>query len=63
MRLPVLLLMACVPLLAERFDVNTPGRIIRPSDPQISLDGRQIAAIVTRANFEEKGLRIFRDGR
>ncbi len=53
MRLFASLLMTCALLLAERFDVNTPGRIIRPSDPQVSPDGKQIAAIVTRANFEE----------
>ncbi|MBI3210273.1 MAG: S9 family peptidase [Candidatus Solibacter usitatus] len=38
---------------AARFDINTPGRIVRLSDPQISPDGKSIAVIVSRSNFEE----------
>lgn len=53
MRLLFSLLFACTLLAAERFDVNTPGRIVRPSDPQLSPDGKVIAAIVTRANFDD----------
>jgi len=53
MRLCLYLLLACAPLTAERFDVNTPGRIVRPSDPQLSPDGKFIAAIVTRSNLDD----------
>ena len=53
MRLTTSLLLASALLFSERFDVNTPGRIVRPSDPQLSPDGKLIAAIVTRANFDE----------
>ncbi len=53
MRLFLCLILVAGALPAERFDVNTPGRIVRPSDPQISPDGKSIAAIVSRANFEE----------
>ncbi|MBI4904225.1 MAG: S9 family peptidase [Acidobacteria bacterium] len=38
---------------AARFDVNTPGRIVRLADPQISPDGKTIAVVVSRANFED----------
>ncbi|HBY60388.1 MAG TPA: hypothetical protein DEH78_11230 [Solibacterales bacterium] len=51
-RLTFVLLCAAA-LFAARFDVNTPGRIVRLSDPQISPDGARIAVIVSRANFEE----------
>ena len=45
MRLLYSLLFGCGLLSAERFDVNTLGRIVRPSDPQLSPDDKLIAAI------------------
>ncbi len=51
--LPFLLLLASKPVAAARFDLNTPGKIVRPSDPQLSPDGQSIAVLVTRANLEE----------
>lgn len=40
-------------LSAARFDLQTPGKIVRVADPQISPDGKWIAVVVSRANFEE----------
>ncbi|MDX2150720.1 MAG: S9 family peptidase [Bryobacteraceae bacterium] len=40
-------------LFAARFDLDTPGRIVRLSDPQLSPDGSRIAVVVSRANFED----------
>jgi dipeptidyl aminopeptidase/acylaminoacyl peptidase len=42
-----------VALSAARFDLNTPGKIVRVADPQISPDGKWIAVLVSKANFEE----------
>jgi dipeptidyl aminopeptidase/acylaminoacyl peptidase len=40
-------------LSAARFDIDSTGRIVRLADPQISPDGRKVAVLVSRANFEE----------
>jgi dipeptidyl aminopeptidase/acylaminoacyl peptidase len=40
-------------LCAARFTPEHTGRIVRLTDPQISPDGKSIAVIVSRANFEE----------
>src|SRR5258705_670550 len=40
-------------LSAARFDVSTPGKIIRVGDPQISLDGKSVVINVSRANFTD----------
>src|SRR5258708_9760874 len=53
LKLSSCLLVATLSLFAARFDANTPGKIVRSSDPQISPDGRSIAVLVSRANFEE----------
>jgi dipeptidyl aminopeptidase/acylaminoacyl peptidase len=34
-------------------DVDTPGKVVRLADPQISPDGRRVAVMVSRANFDE----------
>jgi dipeptidyl aminopeptidase/acylaminoacyl peptidase len=48
----LLLTFACVTvLLAARFDVSTPGKIVRVSDPQISPNGSFVYIVVSRANF------------
>lgn len=40
-------------LFAERFTVEQSGKLTRVSDPQISPDGKSIAVLVSRSNFEE----------
>src|SRR5262245_48232339 len=40
-------------LAGERFDLGHVGKIVRVSDPQISPDGRSVAVVVSRANWEE----------
>ena len=40
-------------LSAARFDIDSTGRIVRLADPQISPDGRKVAVLVSRANYEE----------
>jgi dipeptidyl aminopeptidase/acylaminoacyl peptidase len=50
----VVLLMAVSPTAnGPRFDVDTPGKIVRVADPAIAPDGRSVAIVVSRANFEE----------
>ena len=39
-------------VLAARFGAEHVGKIIRLNDPQISPDGKSIALVVSRANFE-----------
>src|SRR5579885_1718818 len=56
MRLLVFALMGlCVSpaTFAARFAPEHVGRIVRLNDPQISPDGKSIAMVVSRANFEE----------
>src|SRR5262249_17850674 len=38
-------------LFGARFDVETPGKIVRVGDPQISPDGKFVYVVVSRANF------------
>lgn len=38
---------------AGRFDVDTPSKMVRVADPQLSPDGKAIAVVVSRANLEE----------
>src|SRR5690242_687981 len=40
-------------LFAAKFQLQDVGRIVRLSDPQIAPDGKSVALIVSRANFEE----------
>ena len=48
----LLLTFACVTVLhAARFDVTTPGKIVRVTDPQISPNGNFVYIVVSRANF------------
>ena len=51
----VSLLLLCVGTASaqERFGLDHIGEIVRLSDPQISPDGRSVAVIVSRADFEE----------
>jgi dipeptidyl aminopeptidase/acylaminoacyl peptidase len=51
--LALALLFITQPLYAQRFDLTTPGRIVRVADPQISPDGASIAIVVARANFND----------
>ncbi|MBX9602390.1 MAG: S9 family peptidase [Bryobacteraceae bacterium] len=48
-----LLLLLGTALIAARFDLHTPGRIVRVGDPQIAPDGKSIVITVSRANFQE----------
>ncbi|MBM3760921.1 MAG: S9 family peptidase [Acidobacteria bacterium] len=47
------LLSAALVASAAKFDIDTPSKIVRVSDPQLSPDGKSIAVIVSRANLEE----------
>ena len=47
------LLLAATLAHAARYDLNSPGRTIRLSDPQIAPQGKHIALVVSRANFDE----------
>ena len=38
---------------AARFGLEQAGKIVRLTDPQIAPDGRSIAVVISRANFEE----------
>jgi dipeptidyl aminopeptidase/acylaminoacyl peptidase len=52
-KLTGLMLAIAAGLWAARFDVGHVGKIIRIADPQISPDGKSIALVVSRTNFEE----------
>jgi len=47
----------CLPVVggaqAARMDLEAFGRIVRLADPQLSPDGKSIAVVVSRANFDE----------
>jgi len=50
------ILLACLLVVsasAEKLSLEKMGQIVRLADPQISPDAKSIAAIVSRANFEE----------
>ena len=48
-----ILLLAATLAHAARYDLNSPGKTIRLSDPQIAPQGKHIALVVSRANFDE----------
>jgi len=52
-RWSALLLAAATTLPAARFGIEHIGRIVRLNDPQISPDGKSIAVVVSRTNYEE----------
>ena len=52
-RLSVLFLAAASGLCAARFAIESVGKIVRVADPQISPDGKTIALVVSRTNFED----------
>jgi dipeptidyl aminopeptidase/acylaminoacyl peptidase len=52
-RWTALLLAVAVSLPAARFGIEHIGRIVRLNDPQISPDGKSIALVVSRTNYEE----------
>jgi dipeptidyl aminopeptidase/acylaminoacyl peptidase len=52
-RWTALLLAAAASLPAARFGIEHIGRIVRLNDPQISPDGKSIAVVVSRTNYEE----------
>ncbi len=52
-RLSVLFVAAASSLCASRFAIESVGKIVRVADPQISPDGKTIALVVSRTNFDE----------
>jgi dipeptidyl aminopeptidase/acylaminoacyl peptidase len=48
-----LLLAVAGALSAARFGIENIGKIVRLNDPQIAPDGKSIAIVVSRANYEE----------
>ena len=48
-----LLLATATALCAARFGIDSIGKIVRITDPQISPDGKSIAIVVSRANYED----------
>jgi dipeptidyl aminopeptidase/acylaminoacyl peptidase len=52
-RWTALLFAVAVTLPAARFGIEHIGRIVRLNDPQISPDGKSIALVVSRTNYEE----------
>src|ERR1700736_3478543 len=52
-KLMVLLAAFAVALCAGRFGLEQAGKIVRLNDPQLAPDGKSIAVVVSRANFEE----------
>lgn len=53
MRISLLLLLCGLTASAARYDIAAGAKIVRLADPQISPDGKSIAVLVTRANFED----------
>jgi dipeptidyl aminopeptidase/acylaminoacyl peptidase len=49
----LLFILSGLALFAARFDLHTPGKIVRVADPQISPDGKAILVLVSKANFDE----------
>jgi dipeptidyl aminopeptidase/acylaminoacyl peptidase len=47
------LLVFAATVWAARFQIENVGKIVRLSDPQISPDGKSIAVVVSRTNFDE----------
>ena len=52
-RLGAALLVAATGLYAARFAIEDVGKVVRVTDPQIAPDGKSIAVVVSRTNFEE----------
>jgi dipeptidyl aminopeptidase/acylaminoacyl peptidase len=52
-KLAPLFLAVSAALFAARFGIDQIGRIVRLADPQIAPDGRSIALVVSRTNYEE----------
>jgi dipeptidyl aminopeptidase/acylaminoacyl peptidase len=52
-KLATLVLAAAATLSAARFGIDSIGKIVRLNDPQIAPDGRSVALVVSRANYEE----------
>jgi dipeptidyl aminopeptidase/acylaminoacyl peptidase len=52
-KLAPLLLALSVTLFAARFGIDHIGRIVRLADPQIAPDGKSIALVVSRTNYED----------
>ena len=52
-KLAALFLTLSAALFATRFGIEHVGRIVRLTDPQIAPDGKSIALVVSRANYEE----------
>ena len=52
-RLGVLLLAAAGALCGARFALEHVGKLVRVTDPQIAPDGKAIALVVARTNFDE----------
>lgn len=52
-RFGVLLLGVSATVFAARFGIENVGRMVRMTDPQIAPDGKSIALVVSRTNYEE----------
>src|ERR1039458_407631 len=52
-KLAPLFLALSATLFAARFGIDHIGRIVRLADPQIAPDGKSIALVVSRTNYEE----------
>src|SRR5260370_4485773 len=52
-KLAPLFLTLSAALFAARFGIDHVGRIVRLTDPQIAPDGKTIALVASRTNFEE----------
>jgi dipeptidyl aminopeptidase/acylaminoacyl peptidase len=52
-RIGLLTLLALAAALGARFSLEHAGQIVRLNDPQISPDGKSIALVVSRANYDE----------
>src|SRR5437899_113335 len=52
-KLEPLFLALSATLFAARFGIDHIGRIVRLADPQIAPDGKSIALVVSRTNYEE----------
>ena len=52
-KLALLLMALSATLFGARFGIDNIGRIVRLTDPQIAPDGKSIAIVVSRTNYEE----------
>ena len=52
-QLAPLVLALSATLVAARFGIDHIGQIVRLADPQIAPDGKSIALVVSRTNYEE----------